>query len=101
MGDDFRLCVASATEDNWAGPVGEWWAAKLASPAWELYGKKGLVEDAWPRAEKPQQEGCISYHLRTGKHFLSPYDWKCYMDFADRHGWRSPNVKGSDLIAWR
>ncbi|MBQ4199830.1 MAG: family 78 glycoside hydrolase catalytic domain, partial [Kiritimatiellae bacterium] len=82
------LCVASATEDHWAGPAGEWRAAKLASPAWELYGKKGLAADAMPEPDAPQQEGCVSYHLRTGKHFLSPYDWKCYMDFADRHGWR-------------
>ena len=83
------LCVASATDDAWAGPRGEWWAAKLASPAWELYGKKGLVADAFPQPEMPQQDGCISYHIRKGAHFLAPYDWKCYMDFADRHGWRS------------
>ena len=82
------LCVASATDDYWAGQRGEWWAAKLASPAWELYGKKGLVADAYPEPEKPQQEGCVSYHLRKGPHFLAPYDWNRYMDFADRHGWR-------------
>ena len=82
------LCVASATEDDWAGPLGEWWAAKLASPAWELYGKKGLVSDAYPQPDSPQQLGCVSYHVRSGKHNLSAYDWKCYMDFADRHGWR-------------
>ncbi len=83
------LCVASATKDDWAGQEGEWWSAKLASPAWELYGKRGLVEDRFPRADAPQQKGCVSYHLRTGKHDLTPYDWKCYMDFADAHGWRS------------
>ncbi len=82
------VCVASATEDHWAGQRGEWWSAKLASPAWELYGKKGLVGDAMPGADTPQQEGCISYHIRTGKHSLTPYDWDRYMDFADRHGWR-------------
>jgi len=83
------VCIASASEDAWAGPEGEWWAAKLASPVWELYGKKGLVSDGFPPPETPQQEGCISYHLRTGKHDLTPYDWKCYMDFADRHGWQA------------
>ncbi|MBO4286977.1 MAG: family 78 glycoside hydrolase catalytic domain [Kiritimatiellae bacterium] len=82
------LCIASATEDHWCGQRGEWWAAKLASPAWELYGKKGLVAESYPAADEPQQLGCISYHVRTGLHLLSPYDWKCYMDFADRHGWR-------------
>lgn len=87
------LCIASATEDHWAGQRGEWWSAKLASPAWELYGEKGLVADSFPSPDSPQQEGCISYHLRTGKHFLSPYDWHRFMDFADRHGWRSANVR--------
>lgn len=82
------LCVASATEDKWAGPEGEYHSARLASPAWELYGKKGLVSEAFPAPEKPLQKGCVSYHLRTGKHNLTPYDWHRYMDFADRHGWR-------------
>jgi hypothetical protein len=82
------VCIGSATEDAWAGQEGEYYAGILASPAWELYGKKGLVANAFPPPEKPLQEGCVSYHLRTGKHNLTPYDWKCYMDFADRHGWR-------------
>lgn len=81
------LCVASATGDLWAGPEGEYHAARLASPAWELYGKKGLVASGFPAPEKPLQEGCVSYHLRTGKHNLTAYDWHRYMDFADRHGW--------------
>ena len=82
------LCVASATKDDWAGQRGEWWAAKLASSVWELYGGNGLAAEAFPAPDSPQQDGSISYHLRTGKHDLTPYDWKCYMDFADRHGWR-------------
>jgi len=82
------LCVASATRDRWAGPLAEWWAAKLASPAWELYGKKGLVGDAQAAPGSAQQEGCVSYHLRIGPHDLTPWDWARYLDFADRHGWR-------------
>lgn len=82
------LCVASASEDHWAGQPGEWWAAKLASPAWELYGKKGLVGDSHPGSGVPQQKGCVSYHQRAGKHDLTPADWARYMDFADAHGWR-------------
>ena len=82
------VCVASATGDAWAGQPGEWWAAKLASPAWELYGKRGLASDAMPAPDAPQQDGCVSYHIRTGIHNLTPYDWDRYMDFADKHGWR-------------
>jgi hypothetical protein len=82
------VCVASATEDAWAGPRGEWWAAKLASPAWELYGRRGLIGEAMPPPDTAQQDGCLSYHLRTGRHNLTRADWAYYMDFADRHGWR-------------
>ena len=79
------LCVASASEDAWAGQPGEWWSAKLASPAWELYGKKGLVAERFPAPGEKQQEGSVSYHLRPGKHSLDPYDWDRYMDFADKN----------------
>lgn len=81
------VCIGSATEDDHAGPAGEYWTARLASPAWELYGKRGLVSAAFPAPETPQQDGCVSYHIRTGQHDLTPYDWGVYMDFAKRHGW--------------
>ena len=82
------LAIASASEDDWAGQEGEFQTAHLASPAWELYGQKGLVGETFPSADKPLQEGSISYHMRTGEHNLTPYDWDRYMDFADLHGWR-------------
>ena len=83
------VCIGSASEDAWAGQEGEFHSGLLASPAWELYGRKGLVASKFPSPESPLQEGCISYHLRTGKHNLTSYDWGVYMDFADRHGWRA------------
>ena len=89
-----RLCyVSSATEDDWAGPRGEYAAAALASAAWRLYGKRGLVSDGFPAPDTPCHAGEIGYHLRTGGHALEPYDWKQYLDFADRHGWTSENTR--------
>ena len=89
------VAIASATEDDWAGQLGEFHAARLASPAWELYGKRGLVAPENPPTvgDRPvdglaYQEGSVSYHIRPGQHTLSSYDWHRYMDFADRHGWR-------------
>jgi hypothetical protein len=79
--------VASASLDDWAGQPGEFRSCQLASPVWPLYGLKGLVGDAFPPPDTPLHEGCVGYHLRTGKHDLTLYDWQRYMDFADKH-WR-------------
>ena len=90
------VAVGSATKDDWAGQLGEFHAARLASPAWELYGRKGLVAPETPPTvgDRPAdglvcQDGFVSYHIRTGAHTLAAYDWHRYMDFADRHGWRA------------
>ena len=83
------VCVASASEDAWAGPRGEFESARLASPAWKLYGLEGLGDDAaFPAPGGRVMKGCIEYHLREGKHRITDYDWGRYMDFADFHGWR-------------
>lgn len=79
------VAVASATEDHWAGQLGEFKSCVLASPAWEVYGKKGLVApNGMPPPDAPLQEGMVSYHIRTGVHELNSKDWKSYLDFADR-----------------
>ena len=82
------LVVSSATEDDWAGQPGEFESARLASPAWELYGLKGLVAPTgYPAPDVLLQEGCVAYHLRTGIHDQALFDWQAYVAFARRHGW--------------
>lgn len=83
------LYIASGSRDIPSGPWGEFLTARHASPAWELYGKKGLVQDGAYKEDSPFQAGCVGYHLRKGGHALAPYDWHRFMDFADRHGWRN------------
>ncbi len=76
--------VASAVEDRWADPKGEFLAAKHASPVYRLFGLEGLPADTMPKVDQPVH-GTIGYHCRTGRHNLTEYDWQRYMDFADKH----------------
>ena len=77
--------VASATEDEWADPEGEFLSALYASPVYELYGKKGLAVSSMPKPEQPSIEGYVGYHIRTGKHDITLYDWQQYIKFANQH----------------
>jgi hypothetical protein len=77
------LYVASAVDDRWADPRGEFLAAVAAGPVWKLFGLEGLGTDALPAIDTPVGQ-TVGYHVRTGKHDLLEYDWLRFADFADR-----------------
>ena len=79
------LYVASASEDIWADPWGEFKAASLAGEVYELYGHKGLGDIDMPSADSPVSGDRVGYHLRTGQHDLTLYDWTQYVEFADKY----------------
>lgn len=74
--------VASAEDDLWADPRGEFLSAKLATPVYRLLGLEGMPEDAEQIKYKPIM-GTIGYHLRGGGHDVKDYDWEQYLNFAD------------------
>lgn len=78
------LYVASASEDLWADPRGEFLSLVAAGPVYRLLGKRDLGTDQMPPPDTPIQTD-VGYHLRTGKHDITAYDWEQYLNFADRH----------------
>ena len=63
---------------------GEFLAAYHASPVYELLGKPALKGDKMPQINQPVMT-TVGYHIRTGKHDVTDYDWKQYLKFADMH----------------
>ena len=76
--------INSATDDQWADPYGEFLAAKYAEPVYRLLGTDGINGAEMPAADNPVMH-TLGYHLRTGAHEVTDYDWDCYLMFADMH----------------
>lgn len=79
-----KVYVASADKDQWADPKGEFLSAYHAGPVYQLYGLNPIKTDKIPEIHHPIMED-IGYHIRTGVHDVTDYDWKCFMDFTDKH----------------
>jgi hypothetical protein len=77
------LYVASASEDAWADPRGEFLSAREAGKVYRLYNLKGIEEAEPPPVHKPVGN-VVQYHIREGKHDMLLYDWQQYMAFADQ-----------------
>ncbi len=77
------LYVASAEEDRWADPKGEFLASVEATPVYQLLGFTGLPVNEMPGLNQPVH-GTIGYHIRSGVHDIVLYDWEQYMNFADK-----------------
>lgn len=76
--------VASASEDLWADPLGEFLSAAHAEPVYALFDKPGL--QTWRQPEPGISIGDhIGYHLRVGKHDVLKEDWEHFLSFTDRH----------------
>ncbi|MBD3630260.1 acetylxylan esterase [Cyclobacterium sp.] len=77
--------VASASEDQWADPKGEYLSLVLGTRVHrEIFQMNGNLPADLPEVESPIHLPYAGHHIREGKHNLTPYDWEQYMDFASR-----------------
>lgn len=75
--------VGSSSLDVVADPKGEFISLATASKIWELYGVPGLGTDEMPPENTPIG-GMAAYHVKTGKHSITAYDWEQYYNQADK-----------------
>ncbi len=76
--------IASAIEDVWADPKGEFVSGLEASPVYELFGKVGTGTAEHPPVDHPIGD-YVGYHMRSGDHDANRFDWEQYIRFAKRH----------------
>lgn len=75
--------VASAKDDEWADPKGEFLSLYHAAPVYWLFGDKFAMKKMQPVVNEPLVVGKLGYHVRSGGHDITRYDWERFMDFAD------------------
>lgn len=75
--------IASAADDAWADPKGEFLSGLEAEPVFALFGRKGYGVAVQPPPGQPVG-GAIAYHIRPGKHDITEYDWQQYLAFLKR-----------------
>lgn len=76
--------VASAEDDKWADPKGEFLGAYYAGPVYELYGKDVILQKEMPKVNEPLI-GTVAYHIRSGGHDVTDFDWEQYIMWAKKY----------------
>ena len=92
--------LAVAEDDRTADPKGEFLAALNADAVYRLLGTPGIgnipemnvvirkgnmIYDAKMPKLNLQIGATIGFHIRTGEHDVTAYDWEQYLNFTDRH----------------
>ena len=78
-----KLYVASAVDDPYADPKGEFLATRAAAGAW---GDDGIPSDTpMPDAGSGAGENSVRYFIRSGIHDCTPENWDDLLKFAAKH----------------
>lgn len=76
--------IASAADDLWADPIGQYLALKEALPVFNLYGINDSL-GAMPEVNVQVIRSHTGFHNREGRHDMTLYDWQKFIRFADNY----------------
>ena len=76
--------ITGGETDLWADPKGEFLAAVGAGPVFRLLGKEDLGTDQMPDLDQPIMK-TIGFHIHSGGHAITPFDWEQFLTFADKN----------------
>jgi hypothetical protein len=76
--------ITGAEDDRWADPKGEFLACVGAGPVYRLLGAQDIGTDRMPAINQPIMK-TVAFHVRTGKHAVTNFDWNQFLAFADMH----------------
>ena len=76
--------IASAMDDHNSDPRGEFLNAVAVSAVYRFFGVSGLPTAQWPPVNQPIL-GRVSYHVRSGGHSVTDFDWQQYLRFCNRY----------------
>ncbi|MDO5522977.1 MAG: acetylxylan esterase [Bacteroidia bacterium] len=85
--------VASAAEDSWADPKGQYLALAAAQPVFGLYDFKPNLPDNMPPDNEQVIHLPLGFHNRDGGHDMNLFDWRQFVKFADEYFKKNNNKK--------
>jgi hypothetical protein len=71
-------------EGNWVDAKGMYLAGVHASPAYEIYGEKGLSKTEFPQVGEFLSQGKLVFRTHEGGHTVVP-NWPYFIEFAKRY----------------
>lgn len=86
------LYVASADEDLWSDPRGEFLSLVHSSPVFALWREPSIRAGDMPPLDRSLVAGRRGYHVRSGGHDLTLFDWERFADFADLVWRKAPRI---------
>lgn len=77
--------ATNASEDLWADPKGTFLSLKHAEQVYALYGMTSALPAELPGVDHTIPIPPMGYHIRSGIHNMTVYDWSHYIKFADQY----------------